>query len=29
MKLDAAKLTSVPGIGDVLAGKILAALGTL
>ena len=29
MKLDNEKLTSVPGIGDVLAGKILAALGTL
>ena len=27
MKLDAAQLTSVPGIGEVLAGKILEALG--
>ena len=27
MNLDAAKLTSVPGIGDILAGKILEALG--
>ena len=27
MKLDAAQLTSVPGIGDVLAGRILKALG--
>ena len=26
MKLDNAKLTSVPGIGDILAGKILAAI---
>ena len=27
MKLDAAQLTSVPGIGEVLTGKILEALG--
>ena len=27
IKLDAAQLTSVPGIGEVLAGKILEALG--
>ena len=27
MKLDAAQLTSVPGIGDVLANRILEALG--
>ena len=27
MKLDYNKLTSVPGIGDVLANKILAAIG--
>ena len=29
MKLDSAKLTSVPGIGDVLSSKILAAIGKL
>ena len=29
MKLDTTKLTSVPGIGDVLSSKILAAIGKL
>lgn len=29
MELDAAKLTEVPGIGDVLANRILSALGTI
>jgi DNA repair protein RadC len=29
MKLDSAKLISVPGIGDVLSSKILAAIGKL
>jgi len=29
MNLDAAKLTSVPGIGEVLANKILSALGKI
>lgn len=29
MKLDAAQLTSVPGIGEILANKILSALGKI